>query len=147
LNKNGTSIQELLVEHWSEDDSLDPTDKCEQCNERGQRCKMDVPTTMPKVLVLTLKRWDVVQMSPLRMEKINKVIHYELDLLLPQQRKDYKLRSVVVHGGDAGGGHYTAYFRGDKNDWYFCDDGQAPRASTAQYALNANAYMLFYEEA
>ena len=64
----------------------------------------------------------------------------------------YDLRAVVVHQGDnpvsddAGAGHYTAYVRAQDNQWYHCDDAKPPRQCSVAEALEAQAYMLFYEQ-
>jgi ubiquitin C-terminal hydrolase len=57
----------------------------------------------------------------------------------------YILRSLVVHSGEVGGGHYTAYIRAQDDSWYFCDDWQPPRPAHETEVLSAQAYLLFYE--
>jgi len=57
----------------------------------------------------------------------------------------YLLRSLIVHSGGVGGGHYTAYIRAQNGSWYFCDDCQQPRPAPEAEVLSAQAYLLFYE--
>jgi ubiquitin C-terminal hydrolase len=69
-----------------------------------------------------------------------------LETLLPLDADNtYDLRSVIVHHGDAGGGHYTAFVRAQDNLWYHCNDEAAPRTCSTEQALRAQAYMLVYE--
>ena len=58
----------------------------------------------------------------------------------------YHLRSVIVHHGDAGGGHYTAYVRADDNHWYHCNDAADPQLTNSHGVLQAEAYPLIYEK-
>ncbi|KAJ3999775.1 hypothetical protein F5050DRAFT_1804676 [Lentinula boryana] len=56
----------------------------------------------------------------------------------------YDLFAVDEHLGGLGGGHYRAYAFNHMNDkWYHFDDSHVSE-STADSAVNANAYLLFY---
>ena len=57
----------------------------------------------------------------------------------------YKLRGVVEHHGEAGGGHYTSYVRGGTDVWYFCNDRVRPQLVSVETVLRAQAYVLVYE--
>jgi len=54
----------------------------------------------------------------------------------------YSLVSVVEHSGNHAGGHYTAYRKGQKQQWYHISD---ERVIPLEDIRNASAYMLFYE--
>ena len=58
----------------------------------------------------------------------------------------YELCSVVVHHGDVGVGHYTAYVRAADLRWYHCNDDARPRPCSIREVLAAQAYMLFYQK-
>ena len=64
----------------------------------------------------------------------------------PRADITYSLQGVLVHRGRSQiVGHYTAYVRDSSAIWYHCDDSLPPRAlETAEEALRAEAYMLFY---
>ena len=53
-------------------------------------------------------------------------VGFKLGWSAEHDRPPYLLRSLVVHSGEAGGGHYTAYVRGQDNVWYFYTDWYAP---------------------
>ncbi|KAJ3775965.1 hypothetical protein FB446DRAFT_354015 [Lentinula raphanica] len=56
----------------------------------------------------------------------------------------YDLFAVDEHLGGLGGGHYRAYaYNHMNNNWYHFDDAFVSK-STADSAVNANAYLLFY---
>ena len=58
----------------------------------------------------------------------------------------YQLRAVIVHGGNAGGGHYVAYVRAADEMWHHYNDTAPPRrVADPRQVLRAQAYMLFYE--
>ena len=102
---------------------------------------------MPQVLVLHLKRWQVTgRGANFREKKIDKHITFAttLDLSAPTPQR-YLLRSVIVHSGQAGAGHYTSCIRTDDNDWFLCDDSCVPQRITEKQVLAVKAYMLFYE--
>ena len=59
----------------------------------------------------------------------------------------YSLRGVVVHRGNAGGGHYVSYMRARDNQWYYCNDApHIPSRVHVEQVLGAEASMLFYEQ-
>ena len=58
---------------------------------------------------------------------------------------DYVLRSVIVHIGDPGGGHYVCYAQDSSSRWYLYDDIRKPRQCSHDEVLGATAYMLLYE--
>ena len=67
------------------------------------------------------------------------------EVLVPTPGVSYNLRAVVIHHGDAGGGHYTAFIRKDEISWMHCDDSCIPSLVSAENVLSSEAYMLFYE--
>ena len=120
---------------------------CEQCprygKERvlGTRSKYTEVIRWPTVLVLHLKRW---AWTPTGQRKIHRHIAFATKLSLPDT-SPYCLRSVVVHSGDAGGGHYTSYVRAQNDRWFFCNDSDTPVEVPTETVLEAQAYLLFYE--
>ena len=98
---------------------------------------------MPDVLVLHLKRW-AYNVATHEWDKIPTKVSYETLLTLSVDAI-YDLRSVIVHHGAAGGGHYTSFVRAQNNRWYLCDDARTPEPCSTERALAAQAYMLLYE--
>ena len=146
-----STIEVVLANHWGTEFLSDPTDRCEQdnCLALRQRSQTTHPERWPRVLVVHLKRWKVVSVAPFKREKSCTQINFESLLLIQGERAPYHLRGLVVHRGDAGGGHYTAYVRGLDTCWYFCDDYVPPRrvppTDVFRDDVYCNAYMLFYE--
>ena len=92
----------------------------------------------PRALVISFKRfaWDAQRR---RHDKLNRHITFGLTLQ-PASRVSYRLSGVVVHTGNAYGGHYTAYTRtGDT--WCFHDDRAAPTRVDTARVLAQQAYM------
>ena len=79
------------------------------------------------------------------MQKNSTPVHFEMLLPVDRAVTPYSLRAVVVHHGNVGVGHYTAYVRSFDNFWYHCDDDEQPRQVNIGEVLQAEAYMLFYE--
>ncbi|XP_045105886.1 ubiquitin carboxyl-terminal hydrolase 22-like isoform X3 [Portunus trituberculatus] len=57
----------------------------------------------------------------------------------------YSLFAVVNHVGSLDAGHYTAYVRQHRDQWYKCDDHMITRA-TIQDVLQSEGYLLFYHK-
>ncbi|XP_018016624.1 ubiquitin carboxyl-terminal hydrolase 22, partial [Hyalella azteca] len=57
----------------------------------------------------------------------------------------YSLFAVVNHVGSLDAGHYTAYVRQHRDQWYQCDDHLITRA-TIQDVLRSEGYLLFYHK-
>ena len=111
----------------------------------GRRVKSDTLSRWPAVLVVHLKRWDVVSLDPFIRRKVPTMVSYETLLVVDVNQPAYHLRGVVEHHGDAGGGHYTSIVRAPDNFWYRCDDEQSPERVPTASALNAQAMVLVYE--
>jgi len=138
------TIEDIFFRHWG----LEPLDDlCPRatCRAQGRRSKRTELIKWPQVLVVTLKRWRVLSLSPYRRQRVPTHVGFKLAWSAEHDRPPYLLRSLVVHSGEAGGGHYTAYVRGQDNVWYFCDDWYAPRQVAVAEVLGAQAYLLFYE--
>ena len=131
-------------------DSLgsEPLDDVCSCGApRGCRTKHTeiLPERAPQVLVLHLKRWAWSGQEQ-RYVKNPVNVSYETIFPLHQAGIAYDLRSVIVHSGQAGGGHYTCFVRAEDNFWYYCDDAAQPeRQSSVTAVLGHEAYMLLYE--
>ncbi|RXG62009.1 Ubiquitin carboxyl-terminal hydrolase 22 [Armadillidium vulgare] len=57
----------------------------------------------------------------------------------------YSLFAVVNHVGSLDAGHYTAFVRQHRDQWYKCDDHIITRASV-QDVLQSEGYLLFYHK-
>jgi len=56
----------------------------------------------------------------------------------------YRLQSVIVHQGNAYGGHYVAYRRDHSGSWFRISDSNVVEVSWRD-VQTCQAYMLFYE--
>ena len=139
------SVEDLLTQFFG-DEPLE--DHCACGAPRGSRTKHTelVRGRSPEVLVLQLKRWIWTHRGQRHPEKNPIHVSYETLLPLPGEAV-YELRSVVIHDGPAGSGHYFCYVRGWDNFWYLCNDRQAPvRQARVESVLNQRPYMLVYEK-
>ena len=137
------TIETLFTDTLGHEPLDDAADRCAHCGRHRCRSKETVLVRKPQVLVVHLKRW-TFDRALLRPDKIP--THVSFETLLPLDADNtYDLRSVIVHHGDAGGGHYTAFVRAQDNLWYHCNDEEAPKTCSTEQALRAQAYMLVYE--
>lgn len=106
-------------------------------------------------MTLQLKRF---RQYGYRLEKIDTFVKFpfQLDLhsyCFPKEKNDltyiYELYGIVVHGGNLGSGHYTAYVKKkideNTNKWFFFSDTFV-RPATEEEVLQSEAYILFYEK-
>ena len=79
------------------------------------------------------------------MRKDDRKVSFQALLEMPGHDWKYRLRGVVSHQGQAGGGHYTSVFRDSCDQWFACDDGRAPQLISAERAFAQQGLLLFYE--
>lgn len=121
--------------------------KCDHCKSYAEANKLVRFWKTPKVLTLTLKRFEH---SDARSRKNNVKVIIPLDFkLLPGtdlvgDTKSYKLCAVANHYGSLNGGHYNAMCR--TNDiWWEIDDAIVRKINVNSSITSSAAYMLFYE--
>ena len=97
------------------------------------------------LVVLHLKRWEVITYVPFIQRKVSTEVKDETLLVVDAQQPAYRLRGVVRHRGDAGGGHYTSTVRAPNSIWYFCNDEVSLRRITTADALRTAPTIFVYE--
>jgi len=175
--KNQHKIEKSL-ELFIQDDILDGDNKyhCSQCNAKVSAKKRCLLKTLPRHLIVHLKRFEydleldrrskvtqrcdfpeILNLEPFTVQgairKENK--EFEIDPV-PQ---DYKLVGVLVHRGTTDSGHYYSFIKDRKGDnWFqFNDDCVTPfnpqdipdecfGGGNNNFSKSNSAYMLFYEK-
>lgn len=122
---------------------------CPKCKEFQQATKKFDLWSVPKVLIIHLKRFHY---SRYRRDKIETLVEFPVHNLdiskivinKSEQLKKYDLVGVCNHFGTLGGGHYTAYAKNniDKN-WYLFDDSSVRKATESE-VVSSCAYVLMY---
>ena len=89
---------------------------------------------------------------PIQTEKI--FTHFLIDFIIGK----LKLYSIVVHSGDNFGGHYTCYFRGNDDKWYYYNDIGSSITPAIIYDIDENnnfisdnikencVFLIYYED-
>jgi ubiquitin C-terminal hydrolase len=102
---------------------------CSVCNEKQTAIKRTCVKTLPKTLILGLKRFEFNYDEMIKV-KLNDYIEFPLELDMYEFTKDhfdeenseksreckYDLIGVLVHSGTADAGHYYSYIKGIKED-------------------------------
>lgn len=105
-------------------------------------------TFSPRILVIHLVRFRTArdhETGTLEIRKTHDHVAFT-DSLQHRHSPAYTLRAVLVHNGAYGSGHYFAYVRSLRNDWFLCNDSVvSQRIVDVQRVFSAQAYMLFYE--
>ena len=134
-------LEQLLSASLGREILDDSDDRCGRCDAVGRVCNVEI-VRFPKTLVLQLKRWS----QDLHGHWIKIANHVEFPFILDLSSiQQYRLRSLVIHSGNAGGGHYTALVRTDEHIWCKYDDAALPSEVPWAEVLQAEAYLLIYE--
>ena len=120
----------------------------EKTNKKEDVNKKIIFWSLPKILVLDLKRFNIngkkIQ-SPINIET------NELDLTSYVDGYDknsykYELYGVCNHSGGTMGGHYTATIRNKMNNWYLFNDTNVKKINNFNGENNTSGYCLFYRK-
>lgn len=120
-----------------------------KCQKRVNCAKRMVLATLPRVLLIQLKRF--TERSDY-MQKINTFVDFPLNNLdlskftTDQQNALYDLIAVINHSGNVNYGHYTAYARqlnSASNQWFCFNDACVMPINETDIVSN-NAYILAY---
>ncbi|NXG48295.1 UBP42 hydrolase, partial [Psilopogon haemacephalus] len=147
LNIGGASSVGAALQDFVQPERLDGANcvKCRRCNAVAAASKGFSIQDEPKVLTLSLKRFDV------RGRKLHKAVQFPLNLdLRPYMSQPkgepclYSLYAVLVHkGGTSGSGHYFCYIKAGDGLWYRMDDTSVTPCAVDE-VLQQQAYLLFY---
>lgn len=122
---------------------------CPQCKEHRQAFKKFDLWSLPKVLVIHLKRFSY---NKYWRDKLDVLVNFPVQALDLSEyvinknhpRAVYDLHAVSNHYGGLGGGHYTAYAINCYDGcWYYFDDSSVSSADASSPVSKA-AYVLFY---
>lgn len=131
---------------------------CPTCREHRQAFKKMDLYTLPNILVIHLKRFQVTNYgrsiySYLQRDKLVNEVRYPLTGLNlseyvqgPQDTEHiYDCFAVSDHSGSLGGGHYTGFVRaGYDGNWYSTNDSSV-RPARASHVVSRYNYLLFYK--
>lgn len=126
--------------------------KCRRCNEPKEAKKDITIWTLPDVLVLTLKRFEILGAAR---RKLETPVLFSPDEVLDlsgvvkgqgeQEGARYRLISVVKHYGSLSSGHYVACALVN-GEWYEFNDENVWRVHDVGKAIGSSApYVLFYQ--
>eukprot|EP00049_Salpingoeca_infusionum_P003985 m.73420 g.73420 ORF g.73420 m.73420 type:complete len:644 (-) comp12367_c3_seq1:206-2137(-) len=146
LEVSNSSLKECLAK-FAEPEVLSGADapQCTKCNKAATSTRTIALNTLPKVLVLHLKRFDF---SGTVGRKLHTRIQPPQRLTMSSEQDgplDYKLVGVVEHSGSLNGGHYYAHCRHPVSGrWFDCNDSYVS-PSTYDSISGQGCYLLVYE--
>lgn len=158
--KNSISVMDCISK-YCEMEELDETDMwyCNKCKEHVRAWKQFHLYRTPPILIIHLKRFHFSSTTH-RRDKIDTLIDFPLiDLDLrgvvghsEEENKDsedplpvYDCYAVSNHFGGLGGGHYTAYAKGDDGVWCNFDDSRVTTVGDESEVVSSAAYCLYYK--
>jgi ubiquitin carboxyl-terminal hydrolase 4/11/15 len=127
---------------------------CPKCKTHVRAFKKFDLFSLPKVLIFHLKRFRYAQSSfYMHRDKIATLVDFPTDgldlsefVVGPQDGTEpmYDLFAVSEHMGGLGGGHYTAVAKNPVNQRWFNFNDSHTSETSAESAVSARAYVLFY---
>jgi len=118
----------------------------EKTKEKQEVYKRDVFWSLPKILVIDLKRFNN------RGSKSNAIVDFPLhDLDMSKYIVGYKKENTIYdcyavcnHSGILQGGHYNSYVKNANNKWYLFNDTNITEVKNESKIITHKAYVLFY---
>lgn len=137
IPKNDTELIDCLNSYFS----LETIDDwhCEKCNKKQVGKKIVRLWRIPRVLVISLKRFDGIQKID---TNINIPDTLDMSPYSIQKKPLYQLKGICLHHGNIHGGHYNALVKNNE-EWILCDDNSCIKMDNP--IIRRNAYLLFYE--
>jgi len=143
------------IEKYCQTEQLEESDMwyCSRCKEHVQAWKHTYLYQTPRILVIHLKRFHFSSVSH-RRDKLDTLVQFPLegldlsDMVMHWNEGEtpiYDCYAVSNHFGGMGGGHYTAYAKGDDGKWCYFDDSRVTPVSNEAEVVSSAAYCLYYK--
>jgi ubiquitin C-terminal hydrolase len=139
------SLSECLTSFAAEED-IGTDYRCDNCNKRGSCKRKTSIYTLPKILVIHLKRFSFDSYSS---KKISTSVTFPVtglnlsEYCVGSSFATYNLYGISHHSGYMGGGHYVADTL-NNGKWYHCDDSNASKSYSDPQGSGDSPYVLFY---
>ena len=153
-NKNHYTLEECF-ELYTSNETLDNDNqwRCDNCHTLGNAIKKNNIWKTPKIMIISLKRFQRNPVNREILEKNSVLIEFpieELDLQnycigYDKYKSKYNLIAICNHSGSLGGGHYYAYCRNGSGKWYNFNDARVNEIDISDI-ITPNAYCLFYQK-
>lgn len=147
IQKENPSVQEaidcFLKKHRFENDNRC---YCENCGSKEDAISRNYFESLPKVLVILLKRYEIYSG---RFQKIYTSVSVENSLKVPLEKQasaEYELFALCHHSGGLTGGHYKSEIKSFEDKWYLFDDQNVTELPPRQTKSSKTAYLLMYHK-
>jgi ubiquitin carboxyl-terminal hydrolase 8 len=119
---------------------------CDKCNAHVKSLKCTRLWKLPKILIVTIKRFDHTLKKNVKPVKVPDKLSMKKYKIYKDTYEEYKLTSICLHQGSANYGHYVALCRHPTNNWVVIDD-QSIRKATDDQVNHAkdNGYVYIFE--
>ncbi len=131
------------IKHYLLEEYLD-TWKCDSCSETSKSLRTMKFWRLPKILVVSLKRFNYDMTKNNTPVAITSNIDLKEYILSPNTPSKYTLRSIACHSGSFSNGHYWAICQNPNGKWYRIDDTMISEFD-ASSEFAGGVYLLFYE--
>lgn len=143
------SIANLIIKSLIQDVREADDWKCEKCNKKCSYIKMKKIWKLPKVLFISLNRFNETFQKNNSNIYINSNINFDKDCVeTAKTNQNYNLKGLGLHYGNLLGGHYMALCNLTDNYYLYNDNNvvQYEKEDINEQLINNNsAYMIVYE--
>ena len=147
--ESSVTLEQCLTDNISviERMSSNSTWFCPNCQQNRQLTKENRILSLPQVLIIHLKRFNMKSSSRTKIETFVKYpLELNMNMFLSSATSEkeymYNLIGVCLHSGSFERGHYTAYIK-KSSGWFCCNDSFVEPISVNDI-VHRNAYILFY---
>lgn len=140
---NKESIIDSLINFFTPIENEDDW-KCEKCNEKTKYIKTVKVWKFPKVLVISLNRFDNKMNKIDKNININKILNLKKGVHLQNKSYVYKLKAAIHHMGTYNHGHYIASIIGNENITIYDDSEKKIIEKNEEYYNSKYIYMVYY---
>lgn len=123
----------------------------EKTGQKQDVYKQTIFWSFADILVISLNRFCMIDNHP---SKNMHLVEFPIDNLdlssfvhgYNQASYQYELYGISNHVGDIMGGHYSAFIKNEKNEWFYCDDNVIQSVDNISLMITPMAYCLFYRK-
>ena len=136
-------------DNFTSDQILDSDNewKCEKCNIFQKAVNKYTFWKLPKILIISLKRFDK------NIQKNDRLVNYNIENLdlkkychCYEKNTVYDLYAVGCHKGNTQNGHYFSLCKNQNDKWYCYNDEQVIEMGDPSLIITNFAYCLFYKK-
>jgi ubiquitin C-terminal hydrolase len=151
MNESKKCSLEDCLEEYCKQEKLDDDNKwfCPKCNKKLNALKQISIWKCPKILVISLKRFQKAKAGRIKIENfVSFPFALEMKKYITKlnisEHTTYELNAVVNHVGGLSGGHYYCYAKNNYSQKFYEFNDTSVSLLENNKIVTENAYLLYY---